>query len=116
MYIAIAAIPFLVVSFAVYIKLLVHIAKGDHNNSDKYIIPLSMTSWITLTSVLSFSIWRIRHFSAMLAQNKIFANEKLMLIHLVSFSTIAICAVSIESMVVSGALDTNPDIDTMNDR
>ena len=52
----------------------------------------------------------------MLAQNKIFANEKLMLIHLISFNTITICAIIIETMIITGALEVREDIDDMNKR
>ena len=52
----------------------------------------------------------------MLAQNKIFANEKLMLIHLISFNTITICAIIIETMIITGALEVREDIDDLNER
>ena len=39
-----------------------------------------------ISVVLSFSIYRIRKFSKMLVQNKVFANEFLMLAHLGFFA------------------------------
>ena len=75
-----------------------------------------MFSWIALTSMLTFSIWRIRRFSAMLAQNKIFANEKLMLIHLISFYFVTIYAVSVGTMLTTGAIEVEPDIKNISDQ
>ena len=63
---------------------------------------LNMITWIVTTSLLSYSIWRIRKFSAVLAQNKIFANEKLMLIHLISFFVITIVSITIDILVLAG--------------
>ena len=61
--------PFLAVSLAFYIMLLIRVVQDDLNDATEYIITLSMFTWIALTSMLTFSIWRIRKFSAMLAQN-----------------------------------------------
>ena len=63
-----------------------------------------MITWIILTSLLSFSIWRIRKLSALLAQMQIFANEKLMLIHLISFFIITIVTIIIDTMVLTGEM------------
>ena len=61
--------PFLAVGLAFYIMLLIRVVQDDLNDATEYIITLSMFTWIALTSMLTFSIWRIRKFSAMLAQN-----------------------------------------------
>ena len=61
--------PFLAVSLAFYIMLLIRVVQDDLSDATEYIITLSMFTWIALTSMLTFSIWRIRKFSAMLAQN-----------------------------------------------
>ena len=44
-----------------------------------------MISYTVTTIILVFSIYRIRKYSKMLVQNKIFANECLMMSHLASF-------------------------------
>ena len=44
-----------------------------------------MTSFVLLAVVLSFAIIRIRAYSRVLVENKIFANEKLMCVHLLAF-------------------------------
>ena len=54
----------------------------------------------------------------MLAQNKIFANEKLMLVHLISFGVITMTATIFGSILLSGVLEEQytGHSDTMDDR
>ena len=52
----------------------------------------------------------------MLAQNKIFAKEKLMLIHLTSFFIMTIIITIEEIMIFTGAIPETIDIDSMSER
>ena len=54
----------------------------------------------------------------MLAQNKIFANEKLMLIHLTSFIVITITASIFGTVLLTGVLERDPsgDFDSMSEK
>ena len=45
----------------------------------------------------------------MLAQNKIFANEKLMLVHLISFIVITITATIFGTILLTGVLNKDKD-------
>ena len=79
---------------------------------------LELFVYFCLTSLLTYSVYRIRHFTSMLAQNKIFANEKLMLVHLLSFTVITITATIFGSILLSGVLEEQytGHSDTMDDR
>ena len=54
-----------------------------------------------ITAVLAFSIYRIRKYSKFLVQNKIFANECLMVCHLLSFFVYTMVQNIITSVYVS---------------
>ena len=50
-----------------------------------------LTAWMfIILFILGFSIFRIRKYSKMLVNNKIFVNECLMITHLISFAGLAI--------------------------
>ena len=52
----------------------------------------------------------------MLAQNKIFANEKLMLIHLISFFTLTIIMITEEALILTGEFKDEINIDNVSEK
>ena len=60
------------------------------NDLKRYYDIVSIVCFTSITLLLAYSIYRIRKFSKMLVQSKIFANECLMFCHLAAFSYLAI--------------------------
>ena len=60
-----------------------------------------MYDFILITILLTVAIYRIRKYSRMLVQNKIFANERLMCAHLMSFAVITALDYIITSIIVN---------------
>ena len=68
---------------------------------DAYDSSLEMVSFLSITLILSFAMFRIRKFSFQLVQNKIFANESLMIIHLISFTYLTALNIVTYSLVLA---------------
>ena len=68
---------------------------------DTYDAVLPMVSFLSITLILSFAMVRIRKFSFQLVQNKIFANESLMIIHLISFTYLTALNIVTYSLVLA---------------
>ena len=101
MIIAIAVIAFFTVVFSILAFILIKYDRKEEIEFEIYIQLFDMITWIVLTSLLSFSIWRIRKYSAMLAHSQIFANERLMLVHLLSFFISTIVSITIETIIIT---------------
>ena len=67
--------------------------------ADKSYFVVDTACVIIITVILAFSIYRIRKYSKSLTKNKIYANQYLMVTHLLSFLFLAII------LVVYGILD-----------
>ena len=81
---------------------------------DTYDAALPMVSFLSITIILSFAIFRIRKFSFQLVQNKIFANESLMIVHLVAFTYLTVLNVATVSLVLAMEGSTDQPVHEMS--
>ena len=81
---------------------------------DTYDAALPMVSFLSITIILSFAIFRIRKFSFQLVQNKIFANESLMIVHLVAFTYLTVLNVATVSLVLAMEGSTDQPVSEMS--
>lgn len=65
-------------------------AFNSNQNYTQTLLILVIVAYSTIIVVLSISLYRIRKFSKMLVANTVFLNERLMIVHYVSFSLLCI--------------------------